>query len=82
MYSGSEMKDESEGIWLLPSLSQGGREEGAGVASYEAVEEQRVDALRLSIGADAGIEVRGAALDEEDDSAWVSGRLMAAGKNE
>jgi hypothetical protein len=74
------MEDNGERIGLLPALGEAWSDLVAGVASYEAVEEELVDVLRLRIDADAWVEVGGAAFDEEDYFAGVCAMDTATGK--
>jgi len=76
------MEDQRQRIGLLPALGQGGRELEAGVVRHQPVEQQRVDALRLGIGAHARIQIGRAALNQEHDCGRVPGPRVAAGQRE
>src|ERR1700726_4336498 len=70
----AQMKNKREGVGLFPLLGQCGGELKACVVGYQAIEEQSIDPFRLSVSADARIEVGWTALDKKDHRVWVPGR--------
>jgi hypothetical protein len=70
----AEMEDQRCEVWLFPTCGQGRSELKICVVIHEPIEQNGVDALRLRVGADARIEIGGAALDEEDNGLRVSWR--------
>ena len=73
-HAAAQMKDERQRIWLLPALGQCGDEVKAHIAGHQPIEEQFVDMFRLSVGADARIEVCRTAFDEKDHRVAIPGR--------
>jgi hypothetical protein len=78
----AEMKDESEGVGLLPTGGEPRAEVVACVFFDESVEDDSAYTLGLGVGALAEVEVVGAALDDHDDDAWVCGVAIASGEQE
>jgi hypothetical protein len=78
-HAGAQVKDERQRIGLLPSLRKRRRQLKMGISFHETVEDQSIDALRLSISADARIEIGRAALDEDDHGVGIA-RSGAAGR--
>src|SRR5436190_15117500 len=76
------MKHVGQRIGILPSLCQAGKDIEMIVAPQKRVEDQLVDALRLRIGADTGIEVRRTALDHHDDGVGVGSVRAASNESE
>ena len=62
-------------VGRFPALGQVGNEIHLRVAPDQAAEDQAVEALRLRVGADAGVQVGGHGFDEEVDGAGLDAEL-------
>ena len=70
----AEMEDVSERVGRLPGFGEVAVEIHLIVALEEAAEEQAVNALRLGVGGEAGVEVGGAGFDEEGEGGGIGVR--------
>ncbi len=79
---GAEVEDPGEGVGLLPGGGEPGLEVEVRVFADERIVDEIADALGLSVGALAEVEVVGGGLDEESEGVgWWSG-CAAGGEGE
>ncbi len=65
-HAGLEMEDVGGGVGLVPALRQPGMKLEVLILLHQRIEDEHVDALRLHVDANAGIEVDRAGFDERD----------------
>ena len=67
----AKVENVGAGVGSFPALGQIGNEIHLRVAPDQAAEDQAVEALRLRVGADAGVEIGGHGFDEEVDEGGI-----------
>ena len=77
-HAGLQMEDVRGGVGLVPALGEPRLGLIVLILLHQRIEDEHIDALRLHIEADAGIEIDRAGLDERDGGVGI-GLSAAAG---
>jgi hypothetical protein len=81
--AGAKVEDVGEGVRDRPGFGEVAVKVHLVVAANEAAEEEAIDALRIGVGGEAGIEVGGVGFEEEGEgvsAAWGGAAEEKAGK--